>query len=69
MYHIDKPVKYHQKVFHLSVQVAALAKLLKDDEIELTCRQRGHTWRNRHPVNTSSFIMVISNNDNKRKWL
>jgi len=69
MYHIDKPVKSHQKGFNLSVQAAALAELLKNDEIELTCWQRGHTWRNRHPVNTCSFIMVISNNDNKRKWL
>jgi hypothetical protein len=47
MYNIDKPVKSHQKEFNPNVQVAALAELLQDDEIELICRQRGHTWRNR----------------------
>ena len=47
MYNIDTSVKSHQKEFNPNVQVAALAKLLKDDEIELICRQLGHTWRNR----------------------
>jgi hypothetical protein len=47
MYNIDRSVKSHQKEFNPSVQVAALAELLPDDEIELICRQLGHTWRNR----------------------
>ena len=47
MYNIGKSVKSHQKECNPSVQLAALAELLKDDEIELICRQLGHTWRNR----------------------
>ena len=47
MYNIDKPVKSHQKESTPNIQVAALAELLQDDEIELICRQLGHTWRNR----------------------
>lgn len=47
MYNIDTSVKSHQKGFTPNVQVAALAELLPDDEIELICRQLGYTWRNR----------------------
>ena len=48
MYHIDKSVKSHQENgSNRSLQLAALAELLKDDEIELICQQLGHKWRNR----------------------
>ena len=47
MCNIDKSVKSHQKECNPTVQLAALAELLKDDEIELICRQLGHKWRDR----------------------
>ena len=43
MYDIDKSARIHNKGKH-SVQLAALAKLLDDSEINLICRQLGHTW-------------------------
>ena len=46
MYRIDKP-RDSQSVFSRGIQVAALHELLVDDEIELVCRQLGHTWRDR----------------------
>ena len=46
MYNIDKSAKTHQK-FKRGIQLAALAELLADNEINLICQQLGHTWRNR----------------------
>ena len=46
MYNIDKSAKAHQQFKH-GIQVAAIQKLLTDGEIELICRQLGHTWRDR----------------------
>lgn len=46
MYNIDKPAKTHQQ-FKQGIQLAALAELLADKEINLICQQLGHTWRNR----------------------
>ena len=43
MYDIDKSAKNHHKGKH-GVQLAALTKLLDDGEINLICRQLGHTW-------------------------
>jgi len=46
MYAIDSRQKTHQE-FSSSLQVAALAQLLSDDEIETICRRLGHHWRDR----------------------
>ena len=46
MYAIDCPQKSHQE-FRRSVQLAALEKLLSDEEIEMVCAQLGHRWRDR----------------------
>ena len=49
MYHIDTSEKSHQKESTPNVQVAALAELLQDDEIELICRQLGHKLKYLNP--------------------
>ena len=46
MCNIDKSTESHQQFTH-GIQLAALQELLTDAEIELICRQVGHTWRNR----------------------
>ena len=46
MYRIDTSAQLHQS-FCRPVQVAALADLLADEEIETLCRQLGHSWRDR----------------------
>ena len=43
---IDSRARFHQS-FSPPVQLAALADLLSDDEIETICRQLGHRWRRR----------------------
>ena len=46
MCNIDKSTESHQLFAH-GIQLAALQELLTDGEIELICRQLGHTWRDR----------------------
>ena len=46
MYRIGKSAGSHQG-FTGGVQLAALQQLLGDGEIEIICRQLGHTWRDR----------------------
>ena len=46
MCRIDTSTESHQKFPH-GVQLSALQELLSDKDIELICRQLGHTWRDR----------------------
>ncbi|NQU76832.1 MAG: transposase domain-containing protein [Planctomycetes bacterium] len=46
MHRIDKSAVSHPG-FSQGIQVAALQDLLSDDEIEIVCRNLGHTWRDR----------------------
>ncbi|MCK4624250.1 MAG: IS4 family transposase [Phycisphaerae bacterium] len=46
MYSIDTSTKLHQS-FSRPVQVSALADFLADEEIDIICRQLGHSWRGR----------------------
>ena len=46
MYGIDPAGKSHDQ-FSRGIQIAALGELLTDDQINVICRQLGHTWRER----------------------